>query len=470
MLRKAKVVGKFVEFYGEGCSSLSVTDRATIANMAPEYGATMGFFPVDEKTVAYFKGTGRTDAEIAAFEAYYKAQQMFGVPKAGAIDYSENLELDLSTVMSSLAGPKRPQDRINLDKMKSTFTELFSAPVKENGFAKKPADLNKPYKTYDGIDIRNGDVLIAAITSCTNTSNPGVLLAAGLLAKKAVELGLTVKPHIKTSLAPGSRVVTEYLTKAGPAALPGEARLLPRRLRLHHLHRQRRPARAADRGDHRQERAGVRRGALGQPQLRSAHPPEHPRQLPRLAAAGGGLRHRRLGAGGLQDPAPRQVEGRPGRLHRPHLADLGRDPGADEAGDGRADLPQALRRPRQREPAVQEDLGAHRAGLHLAEVHLHRRAALLQGLQHAARDAPGNISGAKILGVFGDSVTTDHISPGRLDQADLPRGHLPAGERRLGGGLQQLRRAPRQPRRHDARHLRQRAHQEPDVAAARKAA
>jgi aconitate hydratase len=215
MLRKAKVVGKFVEFYGEGCSSLSVTDRATIANMAPEYGATMGFFPVDDKTVAYFRGTGRTDAEISAFEAYYKAQAMFGVPKAGAIDYSQNLELDLSTVMSSLAGPKRPQDRINLDKMKSTFTGLFSAPVKDNGFAKKPEELNKPYKTYDGIDIRNGDVLIAAITSCTNTSNPGVLLAAGLLAKKAVELGLTVKPHIKTSLAPGSRVVTEYLTKAG---------------------------------------------------------------------------------------------------------------------------------------------------------------------------------------------------------------------------------------------------------------
>ncbi|MSQ88957.1 MAG: aconitate hydratase AcnA [Betaproteobacteria bacterium] len=215
MLRKAKVVGKFVEFFGAGCASLSVTDRATIANMAPEYGATMGFFPVDDKTIAYFKGTGRTDAEISAFEAYYKAQQMYGVPKAGAIDYSENLELDLSSVFPSLAGPKRPQDRINLDQVKSTFTSLFSAPVKDNGFGKKPEELQKPYKTYNAIDIRNGDVLIAAITSCTNTSNPGVLLAAGLLAKKAVELGLTVKPHIKTSLAPGSRVVTEYLSKAG---------------------------------------------------------------------------------------------------------------------------------------------------------------------------------------------------------------------------------------------------------------
>ena len=215
MLRKAKVVGKFVEYYGDGCASLSVTDRATLANMAPEYGATMGFFPVDDKTIAYFKGTGRTDAEISAFEAYYKAQQMFGMPKAGSIDYSQNLSLDLASVMPSLAGPKRPQDRIDLANVKKTFTSLFSAPIKDSGFAKKPDELQKPYKTYDGLDIRNGDVLIAAITSCTNTSNPGVLLAAGLLAKKAVELGLTVKPHIKTSLAPGSRVVTEYLTKAG---------------------------------------------------------------------------------------------------------------------------------------------------------------------------------------------------------------------------------------------------------------
>jgi aconitate hydratase len=150
MLRGAKVVGKFVEFYGEGCASLSVTDRATIANMAPEYGATMGFFPVDEKTVAYFKGTGRTDDEIAAFEAYYKAQGMFGVPKAGSIDYSQRLELDLSSVMPSLAGPKRPQDRINLDNVKQTFTQLFSAPPKENGFGKRPEDLQKPYRTYDG--------------------------------------------------------------------------------------------------------------------------------------------------------------------------------------------------------------------------------------------------------------------------------------------------------------------------------
>ncbi|KAB0641281.1 aconitate hydratase [Burkholderia stagnalis] len=215
MLRKEKVVGKFVEFFGEGTKSLSLPDRATIANMAPEYGATMGFFPVDEKTIDYFKGTGRTKAEIAAFENYFKAQGLFGIPKAGDIDYTKTLTLDLLTVAPSLAGPKRPQDRIEIGNVKSTFTDLFSKPVAENGFAKKADDLNTQYTTSNGVDVKNGDVLIAAITSCTNTSNPSVLLAAGLLAKKAVEAGLTVAPHIKTSLAPGSRIVTEYLTKTG---------------------------------------------------------------------------------------------------------------------------------------------------------------------------------------------------------------------------------------------------------------
>jgi aconitate hydratase len=220
LLRKEKVVGKFVEFFGEGTASLAVPDRATIGNMAPEYGATMGFFPVDEKTLDYFEGTGRTKAEIAAFEAYFKAQGLFGVPVAGEIDYSKVVTLDLSTVAPSLAGPKRPQDRIEIGNVKSTFASLFSKPNAENGFNQPPEKLAQVFKTagrgkHGGLEIRNGDVLIAAITSCTNTSNPGVLLAAGLLAKKAVKAGLTVKKHIKTSLAPGSRIVTEYLEKAG---------------------------------------------------------------------------------------------------------------------------------------------------------------------------------------------------------------------------------------------------------------
>lgn len=263
ILRKRKVVGKFVEFFGEGTRSLAVPDRGTIANMAPEYGATMGFFPVDEKTIEYFKGTGRTREQIETFEAYFKAQGLFGVPGTGEIDYSETVHLDLGQVTPSLSGPKRPQDRIEIGNVAENFRTLFSRPIAENGFNKAPAllhtrhllklgheemsrktpdnpptplaaerfememEANKsplpaahaqvqpPEQHVQDITIGNGDVLIAAITSCTNTSNPGVLLAAGLLAKKAVEKGMRVKPHIKTSLAPGSRIVTEYYEKTG---------------------------------------------------------------------------------------------------------------------------------------------------------------------------------------------------------------------------------------------------------------
>ncbi len=215
MLRRAKVVGKFVEFFGEGTESLSVPDRATIANMAPEYGATLGFFPVDDKTLSYFKGTGRSKSELEALEAYFKAQKLYGVPKAGQIDYSTTLSLDLASVAPSLAGPKRPQDRIELGAVKSTYAQLFSAPMDQGGFSQPAARLSQATTTTEGTKLHDGDVLIAAITSCTNTSNPSVLLAAGLLAKKAVERGLKVKKHIKTSLAPGSRVVTEYLERSG---------------------------------------------------------------------------------------------------------------------------------------------------------------------------------------------------------------------------------------------------------------
>lgn len=217
MLRAENVVGKFVEFCGEGTASLTVPDRATIANMAPEYGATMGFFPVDEKTIDYFKGTGRTDDEIEVFKAYFSAQEMFGVPNAADIDYTKLLKLDLSSIVPSLAGPKRPQDLIKLTDVKTTFDRLFSKPSSEDGFNKDPETLTKEYELDGdaGGTVQNGDILIAAITSCTNTSNPSVLISAGLLAKKAVELGLKVNPRIKTSLAPGSRVVTRYLTETG---------------------------------------------------------------------------------------------------------------------------------------------------------------------------------------------------------------------------------------------------------------
>jgi aconitate hydratase len=298
MLRKAKVVGKFVEFHGEGAASIPVADRATISNMAPEYGATMGFFPVDEKACEYLLATGRDEEHVETLSAYFKAQGLFGIPHAGEIDYSTLLELDLSTIGPSVAGPKRPQDRIELSDLKEKFTDLLTKPVKESGYerpqgeldARHHVDLNAEVRevartlpvfpgavhtgggeqaqesapqimatetvghlgavsekgtsaltevemmnnrpTPDRVDFEektaefivapngeaelgHGDVVIAAITSCTNTSNPGVMLAAGLLAKKAVERGLKVPPTVKPSLAPGSRVVTEYYAKTG---------------------------------------------------------------------------------------------------------------------------------------------------------------------------------------------------------------------------------------------------------------
>jgi aconitate hydratase len=264
LLRKAKVVGKFVEFFGPGATALPVVDRATIANMAPEYGATMGFFPIDAECINYLRATGRSEEHCKLYENYYRAQNLFGIPKRGEIQYSQELELDLASVVPSVAGPKRPQDRIELPNLKREFISAFSKPVTENGFGKAAEDLEKIFPidhrggmnmgggsqesvsekeseahntnpqtelemannrpTPDVVsvpisksadEIRNGSVLIAAITSCTNTSNPSVMLAAGLLAKKAVERGLTVNPLVKTSLAPGSRVVSDYLDKAG---------------------------------------------------------------------------------------------------------------------------------------------------------------------------------------------------------------------------------------------------------------
>ena len=216
LLRREKVVGTFVEYFGAGARTLSVTDRATLANMAPEYGATMGFFPVDENTVGFMRATGREEAACELFETYFKAQEMFGIPLAGEIDYSRIVYLDLSSIVPSLAGPKRPQDRIALPDMAQAFNRQLSAPESADGFARPAETLKQRYPTERAdVDLGHGDILIAAITSCTNTSNPAVMIAAGLLAKKAVAKGLRVKPHIKTSLAPGSRVVTDYLEKAG---------------------------------------------------------------------------------------------------------------------------------------------------------------------------------------------------------------------------------------------------------------
>ena len=219
LMRKTKVVGKFVEFFGPGAAALPVVDRATIANMAPEYGATMGFFPIDAECSNYLRATGRDEKQVATYEAYYQAQGLWGIPQKGSIDYSQVVELDLSTVGPSVAGPKRPQDRIELGNLRREFFTAFQRPVTENGFGKTRADFAKSVKVETTAKkkakVGTGSVVIAAITSCTNTSNPSVMLAAGLLAKKAVEKGLKVNPAVKASLAPGSRVVTDYLKKTG---------------------------------------------------------------------------------------------------------------------------------------------------------------------------------------------------------------------------------------------------------------
>ncbi|MFQ5943917.1 MAG: aconitate hydratase AcnA [Anaerolineales bacterium] len=217
-LRSHGVVGKFVEFFGRGLSSMSLPDRATIGNMAPEYGATVGFFPVDDETLRYMRLTGRDEDLIDLVERYYKAQGLFRTDDTPEPTYSEVLELDMGTVETSLAGPRRPQDRIPMTQMEKAFQEGLTEEVNQGGFGLSPeaARATAPFRSNGHTEeIGHGAVVIAAITSCTNTSNPSVMVGAGLLAKKAVERGLSVKPYVKTSLAPGSRVVTEYLQEAG---------------------------------------------------------------------------------------------------------------------------------------------------------------------------------------------------------------------------------------------------------------
>jgi len=421
MLRKAKVVSKFVEFFGEGTESLSVTDRATLGNMAPEYGATMGFFPVDERTLEYFRGTGRSDEAVDALAAYYKAQGLFGIPKKGAIDYSQELELDLASVYPSLAGPKRPQDRIDLDKVKDSFTRLFSKPVAENGFAKKPEELQRSYTTFDAKELKHGDVLIAAITSCTNTSNPGVLLAAGLLAKKAVERGLTVKPHIKTSLAPGSRVVTEYLGKAGllpyleklgfnlaaygcttcignsgPLAQPIEEAIVKNDLVCAAVL-------SGNRNFEARIHPNIRANFLASPPLVVAY-----------ALAGSVLvdfKTQALGKGkdgkdvyiGHIWPTHEEIAG---------LMKLAMDPATFRRLYSNLGESNPLWK-RISAPAGQ--VYSWPKSTYIAEPPFFRDFSMAPG-------HPGSISGAKILGIFGDSVTTDHISPAGSIKPTSPAG------------------------------------------------
>ena len=514
MLRNAKVVGKFVEFFGDGAASLALPDRATIANMAPEYGATMGFFPVDDRTVDYLRITGRTEEEIDAFVSYYKAQEMFGIPRQGQCDYTRVLDLDLATIAPSVAGPKRPQDRIELPSLKRKFNELFSKPVAENGFSKPADELSRRYPTRPGaaptdgvtpptgggdqsqrnlppgsarhvvemvdnrptpnvaivspgsaqeqaVDLGHGDVLIAAITSCTNTSNPAVLLAAGLLARKAVERGLSVKPHIKTSLAPGSRVVTEYLKSAG--LLPyleklgfglvaygcttciGNSGPLDPQLE-ETITRNDVVAAAVLSGNRNFEariHASIKANFLMSPPLVVA-----------FAIAG------TANIDMSKEPLGRGKDGEP-----VYLKDIWPSQEEVAAMMRYATDPSTYRRlyadvttgnPLWNSiPAAAGEVYAWEKSTYIAEPPFFAGFGMQPG-------KISNVLGARALGIFGDSVTTDHISPAGSIKPAFPGRQVSARARRRRDRLQQLRVAPRQPRSDDARHLRQRSHQEPD--------
>ncbi len=366
MLRERGVVGKFVEFFGPGLHTLGLADRATIGNMSPEFGSTCAIFPVDSETLRYLEFTGRPTELIELVDAYARQQGLFHTEDSEEPTFSETLELDLGGVEPSIAGPKRPQDRIALAEAKPAFIEAlreFSPDAAEElgnhhdqavagsfPASDPPGDdhndeRGKPHRATAGaatverkanpvavtledgteVELDHGRVVIAAITSCTNTSNPSVMLAAGLLARKAVERGLDVKPWVKTSLAPGSTVVTDYLERAGLSRVPRQAQVQPGRLRLHHLHRQLGPAARSDLGRGRGRGPGGLRGPVGQPQLRGSNQPGREGQLPRLATF-----VRRLRAGGQDGPRHAHRAARRGLRWR---AGLSARPVAKHRGD-----------------------------------------------------------------------------------------------------------------------------------------
>ena len=339
MLRKKSVVDQFVEFYGPGISVMSLPDRATIGNMAPDYGATMGFFPVDAETISYLRRTNREQAADLV-EKYTKANGLFRTDDMPDPEFTDTLELDLNSVEPSVAGPKRPQDRVALSGLKESFAHSLSAPVKQNGFelpAEKMHSSGVVRNNGDSFELKHGSVVIAAITSCTNTSNPSVMLGAGLLAKKAVAKGLKVAPYVRTSLAPGSKVVTEYLREAGVLeplnTLGFNVVAYGCTTCIGNF------GTAAGRhcADHYRQPACRRLGAVGQPELRGPRQPVHAGKLSGVAAAGRGVR-----AGGERGyrsaaRAARDRQRREAGLPERYLADPERSERCDgELGQGLA--------------------------------------------------------------------------------------------------------------------------------------
>ena len=359
MLRKHGVVGKFVEFFGPGLAAMTLPDRATIANMAPEYGATMGFFPTDAETLRYLAQTGRLPDEVERVERYAKANGLFRDDATPDPVFQDSIELDLATVLPSLAGPKRPQDRILLSDMQATWRTDLRKPVAQRGFALDDAAVARTgaLRLADGGEhrLRHGDVVIAAITSCTNTSNPSVMLAAGLVAKKAAARGLRAKPWVKTSLAPGSKVVTEYYDDTGLTPFLEQVGFYTVGYGCTTCIGNSGPAPGAGGRRDRRRRPGRRLRPVGQPELRGPDQPARQGQLPGQPAARRGVRarrHRRRRSR-PRAPGPRRRR-RPGLPARPvaHPRRAGRGP---VASDEARDLPSALRRHRAVERGVERD-------------------------------------------------------------------------------------------------------------------
>ncbi len=422
MLRKHGVVGKFVEFYGSGLSGLPLPDRATIANMAPEYGATMGFFPVDAETLAYLRLSGRPDELVALVEAYTKAQGLFRTDDAPEPMFSSTLELDLGAVEPCIAGPKRPQDRVLLSEAKEAWrtsgAELVQASKGDPATKKTVRDNGHSF------ELGHGAVVIAAITSCTNTSNPAVMLAAGLLARNAVERGLTSKPWVKTSLAPGSKVVTDYLDAAGVTpyleqlgfylvgygctTCIGNSGPLPEAVSA-----------AINDGN-----LVVAVRAVRQPQLRGPHPAAGARELPRVAAARRRLRARRHDGHRSRQRAARHRQRRHAGLPARHLADAAA--GARRHGHHRLrDVPlEALAHLRGRRGWRTLDVPTGELFAWDVDSTYVKAPPYFDGMQ-LEPSRPRDIAGARALALLGDSVTTDHISPaGNIPKASPAGAYL----------------------------------------------
>ncbi len=469
-LRKLGVVGKFVEFFGPGLEFLTIADRATLGNMSPEYGATIAICPIDDMTLDYLRLTGRDDADIRLVEAYAKEQGLFRTEDSPEPVYTSTVELDLSTVEPSLAGPKRPQDRVSLRQAKVKFEQALEVMLTERkpkaapapavsaaaSVASGTAAVAAPAAVPPGLEgLSHGSVVVAAITSCTNTSNPSVMIGAGLLARNAVKRGLKTKPWVKTSLAPGSLIVTEYYKAAGLLEYLAELGFNIVGYGCTTCIGNSGPLPEAGVEDRQGPEPGRRLGAERQPQLRGPHPVAGARQLSGVAAARRRLRARRQDADRPDVRAAGARSAGAAGVSQGHLAARARDPGDDAARRAVGDVPRQVRaRVRRRRPLAIA-AGADRRALRLVgRFDLHPQPAVLREPDARAGAAGRYSRRARARGARRQRHDRSHLA-GRVDSSGQPGGKVSDRQGRDAGRLQLVRRAARQSRGHDARHVRQ---------------